>query len=140
MNRICQLFVFASFIILFAACSNEPPTAATIGELCSLKPGTVVRIEGQLRLPIMALRCEEGKCRITLGNGTDSISVLIRAGEQPTANMLKLPPAQYTFDDLQVVLDDDTIADHTTLVAVTGRVRQPSANDCYLAASSVQRP
>ena len=139
MKRIYHLFLSIGLVVLLGACSNKPPTAATIGELCSLDPGTVVVVEGQLRLPIMALQCEEGRCRITLGNGTNSISVLMRASEQPTSNMLKLPPAQYTFDDLQVVLDDGTIADHTTVVAVTGRVRQPSTNNCYLAASSVQR-
>jgi hypothetical protein len=54
--------------------------------------------------------------------------------------MLKLPPDQYSLDDLSVVLDDGTTADRQTLLAVTGRVIRPSANDCYLDVSSLTRP
>jgi len=64
----------------------------------------------------------------------------VRASEEPRTNMLKLPPDQYSLDDLSVVLDDGTTADRQTLLAVTGRVRRPSANDCYLDVSSLTRP
>jgi hypothetical protein len=54
--------------------------------------------------------------------------------------MLQLPPGQYTPDDLSVVLNDGTVADHNTKVSITGWVKQPSANVCYLDASSLRLP
>jgi hypothetical protein len=96
-------------------------------------------VEGYLNLPSY-LTCQEGKCRLNLGNEGSGIMASIRAGNEPRSNMLKLPPDQYALDDLSVVLDDGTTADRQTLLTITGRVRKPSANDCYLDVSSVKRP
>lgn len=133
------ILLLAGLLLLIAACSSAPPTPATIGQLCSGEHSDTVVVQGRLSLP-QFLSCEENRCRLNFGDGTSTIPVTLRASRDPRSNMLKLPPNQYTLDDLHVVLDDGSIAGRDTLVAVTGRVRRPSANDCYLAASSVALP
>jgi hypothetical protein len=134
-----SLSVLVILLLLLGACSSAPPTPATIGQLCSGDQSGTVVVQGRLSLP-QFLSCEENRCRLNFGDGTDAIPVVLRASREPRSNMLKLPPDQYTLDDLQVVLDDGSLAGRDTLVAVTGSVRRPSANDCYLSASSVALP
>ncbi|MCB8943237.1 MAG: hypothetical protein H6658_05735 [Ardenticatenaceae bacterium] len=138
-----RLFVLCALVGLTAvllACSEDtPPIPAAVAELCSLESNTWVVVEGYMNLPSF-LTCQEGRCRINFGNEGSGIMAAIRAGEEPRSNMMQLPPDQYGADDLQLVLDDGTTADRQTLVAVTGRVKRPSANDCYLEVSSLQRP
>jgi hypothetical protein len=140
MKTFYRLFVLIGLTAVLYACSNDtPPAPAAIAELCTMESSTWVIVEGYLGLPSF-LTCQEGKCRINFGNEGSGIMATVRASEEPRANMLKLPPDQYSLDDLSVVLDDGTTTDRQTLLAATGRVRRPSANDCYLDVSSLNRP
>ena len=141
MNMITRLFLLLGFTaVLITACTDDtPPTPATVAELCTLESSTWVIVEGHLSLPSF-LSCQEGKCRLNFGNDGSGVSAEIRASEQPRANMLKMPSDQYSPDDLSIVLDDESLADRHTQVLVTGRVKRPSANVCYLDVSSLQRP
>lgn len=139
--KICyQLLLFFGLSIVLYACTDDtPPVPATIAELCTMESSTWVIVEGHLSLPSF-LSCQEGKCQINFGNGSSGIMVEIRASDEPHANMLKLPPDQYSSDDLSVALDDESLADRNTQVLITGRVKRPSANICYLDVSSLKRP
>ena len=87
------------------------------------------------------------------GSETKGIYVLDRASLHP----IPLSPTQFFSTPLLTVRgklcllaepfqparrddDDESLADRNTVVAVTGRVKRPSANDCYLEVSSLQRP
>jgi hypothetical protein len=134
-----MIFVGLTAVFL-TACEAEPdPVPATVAELCTMEPNTWVVVEGTLALPSF-LTCQEGKCRLNFGAQDSGIMAEMRASNNPRANMFKLPPDQYTDDDLSFVLDDESLADRTTVVAVTGRVRRPSETSCYLDVSSLRLP
>ena len=126
--------------VFLTACEQEPdPVSATVAELCTMESNTWVQVEGQFSLPTF-LTCEGGKCRLNFGGGGSGIMADMRASDSPRANMLKLPPDQFTADDLSFVLDDASQADASTVVMVTGRVKRPSETSCYLDVSSVRLP
>lgn len=126
--------------VFLTACEAEPdPVPATVAELCTLESNTWVQVEGQFSLPTF-LTCQEGKCRLNFGGGGSGIMADLRASDNPRANMLQLPPEQYTAADLSFLLDDESLADGNTVVAVLGRVKRPSDSSCYLDVSSVSLP
>lgn len=134
------LSLLALTAVFLTACEAEPdPIPATVAELCMMESNTWVLVEGQFSLPTF-LTCQEGKCRLNFGGGGSGIMADMRASDNPRANMLKLPPEQYSADDLSYVLDDETLADRNTVAAVMGRVKRPSATSCYLDVSSVSLP
>ena len=141
MKSIHALLLFIALSALLTACGEDtPPKPATFAELCtSMESNTVVSVTGHVSLPSF-LTCQEGECRVNFGDGESGIMATIRASDQPTSNMMQFPPDQYTADDLHLVLDDGTTADRYTTVSVTGRVKRPSANDCYLDVSSLRLP
>ena len=140
MKVVYQLLLVLGFIAILAACDDTPPTPATVAELCTtIESNTVVEVQGHFGLPL-AMTCQEGECHINFGNGEDGIMATVRAGDQPRENMMQYPPEQYRLDDLILVMDDGAMADHNTTLLVRGRVRQPSANNCYLDVHSLQRP
>ncbi|MCC6605675.1 MAG: hypothetical protein IT327_20880 [Anaerolineae bacterium] len=126
--------------VFLTACEGEPdPIPATIADLCTMEANTWVLVEGQFSLPTF-LTCQEGKCRLNFGGGGSGIMADMRASDNPRANMLQMPPEQYTAADLSFVLDDETLADGNTVVSVMGRVKRPSDTSCYLDVSSVSLP
>lgn len=134
------LSLLALTAVFLTACEAEPdPIPATVAELCMMESNTWVLVEGQFSLPTF-LTCQEGKCRLNFGGGGSGIMADMRASDNPRANMLKLPPEQYSADDLSYVLDDETLADRNTVAAVMGRVKRPSETSCYLDVSSVSLP
>jgi len=139
MKSLYQLFVVVGLMAILSACSEDtPPTPATVAELCSMEANTLVQVEGKLDLPSF-LSCLDSQCRIDLGDGGHDVMVELIASERPVSNMLRLPPRQFTPDDLSVVLDDGaTEVDRNTAVSITGMVKRPSANDCYLDAYSLR--
>ena len=137
---ICLCMLLALTAVFITACGEDiPPVPAAVAELCTMESNTWVVVEGTLSLPSF-LTCQEGKCRLNFGADGSGIMAEMRASDNPRANMFKLPPEQYSADDLSVVLDDESVADRHTVLAVTGRVRRPSATSCYLDVSSVQLP
>lgn len=140
MKVVYSLLLVLGLAAIVVACDDAPPTPATVAELCTtIESNTVVEVQGHFNLP-MFLTCQEGECRINFGDGEDGIMASVRASDQPRENMMKYPPEQYTPDDLTLVLDDGATADRNTTLLVRGRVRQPSANNCYLDVHSLQRP
>lgn len=134
------LSLLAVTAVFLTACEAEPdPIPATVAELCTLESNTWVLVEGQFSLPTF-LTCQEGKCRLNFGGGGSGILADMRTSDNPRANMLQMPPDQFTDDDLSFVLDDESLADRNTVVAVTGRVKRPSETSCYLDVSSVSLP
>lgn len=125
--------------VFLTACAEPDPIPAAIADLCAMEANTWVLVEGQFSLPTF-LTCQEGKCRLNFGGGGSGIMADMRASDNPRANMLQIPPEQYTAADLRFVLDDETLADGSTVVSVMGRVKRPSDTSCYLDVSSVSLP
>ncbi len=123
---------------LWACGDNTPPRAVAIGEICQQDPGATIVAEGYLALPVSALICREGQCKIMFYDNAGSVSVEFVASAQPSPGKLTMPPERYTLDDLQVMLADGTVADRTTKVRITGPVRKPSSG-CYLEAYVTER-
>jgi hypothetical protein len=139
-----SIFVLVSLLgltaVFLTACEAEPdPIPATVAELCTLESNTWVLVEGQFSLPSF-LTCQESKCRLNFGGGGSGIMADMRASDNPRANMLKMPPDQFTDDDLSFVLQDGSLADRNTVVAVLGRVKRPSETSCYLDVSAASMP
>ncbi|HYN89139.1 MAG TPA: hypothetical protein VER55_11440 [Ardenticatenaceae bacterium] len=138
MKTCCRLIVFVALAALVACSDGSPPTAVTVAEVCQQEAGTRVMAEGRLALPTF-MTCTGGQCQISLYDETDSVFVEFVASDRPGNNGLKLPPEQYTEDDLSVVLADGSVADRATPVRITGVVRRPSNNACYLDVHSAER-
>jgi hypothetical protein len=55
--------------------------------------------------------------------------------------MMQFPPENYNLEDLTLVLADGTaLTGSNAAVVLTGQVKQPSANSCYLNVHSLNRP
>ncbi|HEX8682726.1 MAG TPA: hypothetical protein VF707_10465 [Ardenticatenaceae bacterium] len=135
------LYILPVLVLLaaLAACSEAaPPVAVTVAEICQQAAGTRVVAEGHLALPTF-MTCTEGQCQISFYDETDSVFVEFVASDTPGNNGLQMPPDPYTEDNLSVVLADGTTADRNTLVRITGPVRKPSDNVCYLDVHTVER-
>ena len=75
----------------------------------------------------------------SVADGESGVMVELIASAKPTSNMLRLPPREFTYDDLSVVLDDGaTVADRNMEVSLVGMVRRPSVEVCYLDAYTLQ--
>lgn len=134
------LALLALTAVLIACGSDEPPTPATVAELCTLAPNTIVQVEGNLNLPL-SLLCQEGRCSINFGKDDSGILAKVRASDDPANNMMQLPPENYSLEDLTLVLaDGTTLTGSNAAVVLTGQVKQPSANSCYLNVHSLNRP
>jgi hypothetical protein len=99
-----------------------------------------VQVEGNLNLPL-SLLCQEGRCSINFGKDDSGILARVRASDDPSNNMMQLPPENYSLEDLTLVLaDGTTLTGSNAAVVLTGQVKQPSANSCYLNVHSLNRP
>jgi len=136
--RYCLFVLMGLAAVLLACADDTPATAVTVVEVCSQESGTKVVADGYLALPSF-LTCTYDLCQISFYDETDGVLVELVASDRPFNNNLKLPPESYTADDLNVVLADGTVADRTTGVKITGLVKRPSDNVCYLDAHRVER-
>ena len=140
MKKTCFIFVLWALTAVLAACADDtPPVVVTIADICQQESGTKISAEGYLALPSFLI-CEGGQCQINFHDETSSVLVELVTTDNPRNNHLRLPPAQYTTADLSFILADGTPGDGTTPVKITGPVRRPSANVCYLDAHAVERP
>jgi hypothetical protein len=140
MNVRLTLMFMAIISSLLIACGNsQPPQAVPIAEMCTLDSGTNVTAEGFLSLPISALICRDGKCKITFYDEAGSIPTEFVTTRESSPGKLTMPPAQYTLDDLQVTLKDGSVADRTTRVRITGALRKQGTN-CYLETHATEMP
>ena len=139
MKSLYQLLLVVGLMAVLSGCGEgSPPTPATVAELCTMESNTLVEVEGRFGLPTF-LSCLDSLCRVNFGDGDNGVMVELIASAKPTSNMLRLPPREFTYDDLGVVLDDgNTVADRNTAVSVIGMVKRPSVNDCYLDAYTLQ--
>jgi len=132
------LFLLGLMVMLTACADDTPPVAITVGEVCQQEPGTKVVVDGFLSLPSFLI-CEQGQCRINFQSETGNVLVELVTSDEPRNNRLMMPPDPYTEDDLQVIMADGAAADRTTPVKITGLVKRPSENVCYLDGHSVER-
>jgi hypothetical protein len=140
MNIYLRTLLFLALLVSLVACADPtPPKSVAISEICQLDSGTNVTAEGFLSLPVSALICQNGQCKITFYDQAGSVPVEFVTSEQATPGKLTLPPKQYTLDDLQVTSADGTLVDRGTKVKITGPVRKQGAN-CYLAAYATELP
>ena len=136
-TKYCLVVLLLLLAGLLLGCGDDsPPVAATIGELCEMEPGTVVQVEGFFELPSF-LNCTGNECRVGFVDEGQFIFAEIYTSENPRANMMQMPPNNYSVDDLAVVLHDESVAGRQTRVSATGRIRIPSENSCYLDVSSI---
>lgn len=124
---------------LWGCGDNTPPRAVAIGDICQQDAGTKIVAEGYLALPVSALICREGQCKINFYDNAGSVSVEFVTSKQSSPGKLTMPPERYTLDDLQVTLADGSVVDRATKVRITGPVRKPSSG-CYLDAHVTERP
>ena len=139
MKSLFQLLVVVGLVAILSACGKDAaPTTASVAELCTLESNTLVEVEGKFALPTF-LSCQDSLCRVNFADGESGVMVELIARAKPTSNMLRLPPREFTYDDLSVVLDDGaTVADRSTEVSLVGMVRRPSVEVCYLDACTLQ--
>lgn len=135
-----RLLALGLLAALFACGPSAPPVAVTVGEICAQEAGTTVTAQGYLALPVSALICAGGQCKISFYDEGGSVPVEFVTSRQPDPGKLTLPPDPYTADDLEVTLAGGARADRTTLVRITGPVRKPSASSCYLDAHVTAAP
>jgi len=127
-------------LAVLAACGQDTlPVAVTVAEICQQESGTNITAVGYLSLP-GALICEAGQCKINFYDDTGSVLTEFVVTDKPASGKLQLPPDRYTSEDLHFVLKDGTPGDQTTNVKITGPVRRPSANSCYLEAYHTEKP
>ncbi len=140
MKKYLHLLILLGFTAVLGACGDDtPPVAVTIAEICQQESGTKVITEGYLALPSFLI-CEKSQCKVNFHDETSNVLVELVASNKPGTNNLQLPPEQYTAADLSFVLADGTTGDGTTRVKLTGPVRRPSANVCYLDAHAIEQP
>lgn len=133
------LLALALLVGLWACAEEPPPLPLTIGEICRQEPGTPVVAEGYLALPEMGMYCEDGQCRINFYEpdvGLIPVEFVTSRGDNP--GTLTMPPNPYTLDDMEVTLDDGTVADRHTRVRISGPVRSNS-DRCYMEAYAIER-
>jgi hypothetical protein len=140
MKKLYFLFVLMGLAAVLMACEdNTPAVAISVGDVCQQEAGTKVAATGYLSLPTY-ITCTNHRCEISLHNQEEHVFVELAGYDQPTNNQFKLPPDQYTETDLSFVLADGTAGDQTTSVKITGPVRKPSENVCYLEVHAIERP
>lgn len=140
-GRLARPLALAALAVILWACGGgPPPSAVSVGAICQQEAGTTVVAEGRLAFPMSALICTDGQCKLHFyddtGGGTNVEFVVSRT---PSPGKLTLPPNPYTDADLQITLDDGTLADRSTLVKITGPVRKRGGS-CYLEAYQAELP
>jgi hypothetical protein len=136
MKTVFRLFALISAAALIAC--GERSTAVTLNSICKQENGTIVTAEGYLSPPTPALRCTNGQCWIDLKNETEHVLVGFSTSPDAEPGKMIVPPAQSTFNALQVMLADGSIANQQTRVTITGPVRI-SPKSCYLEAYTTER-
>lgn len=125
---------------VLTACGNdEPPVPVTVAEICEQQSGTNIIATGYLAMPLSII-CEGGQCKINFYDDTGSVLVELITSNTPESSALKLPPNQYTADDLQFVYKDGAPGNRTSPVKITGAVQRRSQYSCYLDAYYVEQP
>lgn len=141
MKKFIVLFMFLGLTAVFiTACGEEePPVPVAASDICTMESNSWVVVEGRMGLPSF-MTCQEGKCSLRFGPNGVEVSARVRTSTRSTTNTMNVLPDQYRDEDLQLVLDDESLADVNTMLSVIGRVKRPSENVCYLDVSSMRLP
>lgn len=144
MKKLTLLPGIATLLVLvcLAACSGQPPTPVTFGDVCQ-KTGNRVVIEGYLRLPVMGTNCKSNRCMLNLiselQGRVQSITAQVRNTAKPGSgvNAIEPLPEKFRDQDLRIHANDGRVVDPNTRLRITGVV-QKAGDSCELSVDVIE--
>ena len=137
----------AAAMLLVTACSRRA-SAVAVSDACREPAGTIVMVEGFLRLPMSidsparhSDRLKEQMLIIVEKiNGTGNfLTAAVRTSDSNERNHISTLPMSYTYADLQIITDTGSRITADDKVRATGRIVRDT-RECVLEGETIQSP
>jgi len=137
----------AAAMLLATACGRQA-SAVAVSDACHQPAGTLVVVEGFLRLPMSTDSPARTSDRLkdqTLivvekVNGTGNfLTAAVRTTDNSERNRIATLPLSYTYADLQIITDSGGRVTADDKVRVAGRIAR-DARECVLEVETIQSP
>jgi hypothetical protein len=147
-----RLIALLAVSLTAIACGDPAPVAVDIKDVCAQPVGTYVTIQGFISLPkemeiIRYTRGGQGAgityklFLMTKADATgDSVATVFSGTSQTAKNRIKMFPANYSWNDLEVYTDKDETVRAGKIVKITGPVEADEKTKCKVNANKIELP
>lgn len=147
-----RLITLLAISLTAIGCGTPDPVAVDIKDVCAQAPGTYVTIQGYISLPremeiVRYTRGGQGAgityklFLMTKADATgDSVATVFSGTSQTAKNRIKMFPANYTWNDLEVYTDADQTVKAGKVVKITGPVEADDKVKCKVNANKIELP
>ena len=138
----------AAIIMVSVAACGRQISAVAVGDACQKAGGSVVMVEGYLRLPMSTdspartsnSLNEQMLIIVEKINGTGSfLTAAVRTSDSSERNHITTLPLSYTYADLHIITDSGSRVTADDKVRVSGRIVR-DARECVLEVETIRSP
>jgi len=136
----------AAIIMLSVAACGRQISAVAVGDACQKAAGSVVTVEGFLRLPMSTdspartsdSRNEQMLIIVEKINGTGNfLTAAVRTSDSSERNHITTLPLSYTYADLQIITVSGSRVTADDKVRISGRIAR-DARECVLEVETIR--